>query len=98
MTVIAHTTRARLEAKIEELVSLLDLIDGDPDFEPTNDNEPSLGWPDGLPGQGAVRLRNIEEDDRELEDEHDEDSDPLEHNGDEADTSFAEDEYPRSGF
>lgn len=98
MTVVAHTTRARLEAKIEELVSLLDLIDGDPDFEPTNDNEPALGWPDGLPGQGAVRLRNIEEDDRELEDEHDEESDPLEGNGDEDDTSFAEDEFSGKDF
>lgn len=36
-------TRARLEAKIEELVALLDLVDGDCDFEENGDTEPSLG-------------------------------------------------------
>lgn len=36
-------TRARLEAKIEELVALLDLVDGDCDFEENGDDEPSLG-------------------------------------------------------
>lgn len=46
-------TRARLEAKIEELVALLDLVDGDCDLEDNNDAEPSLGTggrlgPDGV--------------------------------------------------
>ncbi|WP_174067122.1 hypothetical protein [Agrobacterium tumefaciens] len=36
-------TRARLEAKIEELVALLDLVDGDCDLEGNGDDEPSLG-------------------------------------------------------
>ena len=36
-------TRARLEAKIEELVALLDLVDGDCDLEDNGDDEPSLG-------------------------------------------------------
>jgi hypothetical protein len=54
------TTRRRLEAKIEELISLLDLVDGDPDLEDENEHggdiqdephddegeiEDSLGWP-----------------------------------------------------
>lgn len=46
-------TRARLEAKIEELVALLDLVDGDCDLEDNGDDEPSLGatgrlGPDGV--------------------------------------------------
>lgn len=56
MTVVAHTTRARLEAKIEELVSLLDLIDGDPDLEDTGDDEPSLG------ASGMVGPKGVEHD------------------------------------
>lgn len=35
--------RRRLEAKIEELIALLDLLDGDPDLEDNGDLEPSLG-------------------------------------------------------
>lgn len=36
-------TRKRLEAKIDELIDLLDLLDGDPDLEDNGDDEPSLG-------------------------------------------------------
>lgn len=36
-------TRSRLEAKIEELIELLDLLDGDPDLEDNGDMEPSIG-------------------------------------------------------
>ncbi|MCZ7463526.1 hypothetical protein [Rhizobium rhizogenes] len=36
-------TRARLEAKIEELIRLLDLVDGDENLEETGDLEPSFG-------------------------------------------------------
>ena len=32
-------TRQRLEAKIEELIALLDLVDDDPDLEDTGDDE-----------------------------------------------------------
>ncbi|RWX74428.1 hypothetical protein EPK99_24915 [Neorhizobium lilium] len=32
------TTRERLEAKIEELIGLLDLLDGDPDIEEENEH------------------------------------------------------------
>ncbi|OCJ67621.1 hypothetical protein A6U97_02535 [Agrobacterium tumefaciens] len=61
-------TRARLEAKIEELVALLDLVDGDENLEPY--------LADTYP----------EKEDRE-------DDDEREPNGDETDTSFAEDEW-----
>lgn len=36
-------TRARLEAKIEELIHLLDQVDGDENLEETGDLEPSFG-------------------------------------------------------
>jgi hypothetical protein len=36
-------TRERLEAKIEELVALLDLVDGDENMEDGGDTEPSVG-------------------------------------------------------
>ena len=35
--------RKRLEAKISELIDMLDVLDGDPDLEDTGDDEPSLG-------------------------------------------------------
>ena len=37
--------RAELEARIEELIALLDDIDGDADLEETGDDEPSLCGP-----------------------------------------------------
>lgn len=37
-------TRRSIEDAIERLVALLDQFDGDPDFEPANDDEPSIGW------------------------------------------------------
>lgn len=79
--------RQRLEAKIEELIALLDLLDGDENLEPyladtfpnaadleadDCDLEPSCGWTiHGMHGYG-----NMEE----------------EPNGDELDTDFNEDE------
>ncbi len=43
MTAPLIEARHRLEAKIEELIALLDLLDGDPDLEDNADAEPSLG-------------------------------------------------------
>lgn len=37
--------RRRMEAAIDSMLALLDELDGDPDLEPDNDDEPSLGWP-----------------------------------------------------
>lgn len=57
--------RAELEARIEELIALLDMIDGDADLEDNGDEEPSVCSP-------TMRDRNGEaqhdlEDDRECE-------------------------------
>ncbi|NTG12672.1 hypothetical protein G6L05_02780 [Agrobacterium rhizogenes] len=35
--------RAELEARIEEMIGLLDILDGDPDLEDNGDDEPSIG-------------------------------------------------------
>lgn len=42
---IEPATRRRIEAAIENLVALLDQIDGDCDYEETGDGEPYLSWP-----------------------------------------------------
>ncbi|UJX47179.1 hypothetical protein [Xanthobacter sp. YC-JY1] len=44
--------RARVVAAIETLVDLLDELDLDPDLEPDNDDEPSLGWREARGGNG----------------------------------------------
>ena len=46
--------RQRMEHAVEQLIWLLDVFDGDTDFEPDMEGEPSLGWPDGV-SQGAAR-------------------------------------------
>lgn len=38
-----HLRRAKLEAHIEQMIALLDELDGDPDFEEGGDDEPSIG-------------------------------------------------------
>lgn len=71
-------TRKRLEAKIEDLIALLDLVDGDCDLEDNGDDEPSLG---SVPLMGAKRMEyDLEFDDSDREP-----------NGDEVDTNFTED-------
>jgi hypothetical protein len=57
--------RRRMEAAIEALIAALDALDGDPDFEPANDDEPSLGWR----GEGRGCRAGEGTDDREFEDE-----------------------------
>ncbi len=42
---ILQHRRAELETRIEELIALLDVIDGDCDLEDNGDMEPSLGGP-----------------------------------------------------
>ncbi|MDX0581958.1 hypothetical protein GOD01_03380 [Sinorhizobium medicae] len=61
--------RRELERRIEELVELLDLIDGDADLEP------ALGWP--LTGPWALSETAYNDDDREHADERE--GDPAEH-------------------
>lgn len=72
---IKPAQRKRIEALIEDLVSLLDFIDGDEDREDGADDEPELGWPDSrLAGFGPWTLepracrRRLDE--CEVENEH----------------------------
>ncbi|TBB05140.1 hypothetical protein ELH55_01510 [Rhizobium ruizarguesonis] len=86
-------SRKRLEAQIEELIELLDLLDDDPDFEAANDDEPSLGAPEQHVSQAHWYLPvSAEQADLEIEDENDEDGGDTEPNGDELDTSFTDDD------
>lgn len=75
--------RARLEARIQELVDMLDLLDGDPDLEDEADPEPALGWSAAEASYGRYGI---------LCQAEEEEDDPAEPNGDEADTGFGEDE------
>ncbi|WP_245483621.1 hypothetical protein [Rhizobium ruizarguesonis] len=92
MSVQLLQSRERLEAQIEALIGLLDLLDVDPDFEPDNDNEPSLGAPEHVVQTHWYSPVSAEVCDTELEDENDEDGGDIEPNGDEQDSSFTEDD------
>ena len=90
-------TRQRLEGKIEELIGLLDFLDGDCDLEENGDLEPSLG---SIPRAGANGVEyDLEFDDSDLEPScgwtlngtlgcGNEEEEP---NGDEIDSNFSED-------
>jgi len=60
--------RQRAEAMIEELISMLDEIDGDPDLEANGDLEPSLGLGLALDESGRWHWHG---DDREGQDASD---------------------------
>ena len=49
----AALRRSVIEDMVQRLVDLLDDLDGDADTEPANDDEPTLGWPEGYRG-GSV--------------------------------------------
>lgn len=51
-----HKTRQRLEGKIEELIAMLDVLDGDCDLEETGDDEPWIG------GAALIGRRGVEHD------------------------------------
>lgn len=75
---------------IELLIDSLDAEAGDPDLEETGDAEPSLGFQAGDIFVGRGCEHGGSGDDREVEDEHDEDTydregDELQHGGDEHD-------------
>ncbi|MGO7575923.1 hypothetical protein ACC699_13710 [Rhizobium ruizarguesonis] len=85
--------REELEAHIEALISFLDVLDGDADIEPDNDNEPTLGAPEQHISQAHWYYPvSAEQADLEIEDENDEDGGDTEPNGDELDASFTEDD------
>ena len=74
--------RSEIEHRIEEMIALLDAIDGDPDNEPNGDEE-DVGMPEGwnisvLPYGRATIL------------EDDEDGGDTEQNGDEDEPCFWE--------
>ncbi|TWA44368.1 hypothetical protein FB009_101120 [Sinorhizobium medicae] len=78
--------RRGLEAKIAELIDLLDPIDTDCDIEDGFDEEPSLGWtaPEASYGQYGTPLDGEQEEDDPIEPNGDE----QDHNGDEGDNSI----------
>jgi len=64
--------RPAVEGAAEALISFLDYLDGDPDFEPEEDDdrsdfEPSLGWST----TGAITWQDGSLSSHDLEDEHD---------------------------
>ncbi|MBY5743533.1 hypothetical protein HFO28_07990 [Rhizobium leguminosarum] len=85
--------RANIEACIEDLIGILDFMDGDENLEPDNDNEPSLGAPEHVAQMHWYMPVGSEQTDLEVEDENDEDGGDTEPNGDEVDTNFSEDGY-----
>ncbi|MGO8104909.1 hypothetical protein AB9F46_31460 [Rhizobium leguminosarum] len=92
MTSTLLQSRDRIEAQIEALIGLLDLMDDDPDLEPDNDNEPILGAPEHVTQTHWYMPVGSEQADLEIEDENDEDGGDTEPNGDELDASFTEDD------
>ncbi|MBY5717625.1 hypothetical protein HFO33_13730 [Rhizobium leguminosarum] len=90
---VQELRRETLETYIEELIAILDLLDGDENLEPDNDNEPTLGAPEQHISQAHWYFPvSADQADLEIEDENDEDGGDTEPNGDEIDTSFTEDE------
>ncbi|TAX39126.1 hypothetical protein [Rhizobium leguminosarum] len=88
---VQELRRETLEGYIEELIALLDLLDGDENLEHDNDNEPSLGAPEHVTQTHWYMPVGSEQTDLEIEDENDEDSGDAEPNGDEFDSNFSED-------
>ncbi|MBY5357296.1 hypothetical protein HFO94_27845 [Rhizobium leguminosarum] len=85
--------RMNLEICVEKLIALLDIMDGDENLEPDNDNEPSLGAPEHVTQTHWYLPVGLEQTDLEIEDENDEDGGDAEPNGDELDSNFSEDGY-----
>ncbi|WP_221966327.1 hypothetical protein [Rhizobium laguerreae] len=51
--VVQELRRETLEAYIEELIALLDVLDGDPNLEDNGDSEPSIGSTPQCIGNGC---------------------------------------------
>ncbi|PCK81212.1 hypothetical protein CPT34_11030 [Rhizobium sophoriradicis] len=83
--------RSNIEACIEDLLGILDFMDGDENVEADNDNEPSLGAQELISQGSWYTPVSPEICDTELEDEYDEDGGDTELNGDEVDSNFSED-------
>lgn len=57
--------RRRAEAMIEELIDLINAIDGDPDREDDGIAEPWLGWCKGGGGGNSLDLEENDQDSRD---------------------------------
>ncbi|MGO8180340.1 hypothetical protein [Rhizobium leguminosarum] len=89
--VVQELRRETLETYIEELIAMLDLLDGDENLEPDNDNEPSLGAPEHVTQTHWYMPVGSEQTDLEIEDENDEEGGDAEPNGDELDSNLTDD-------
>jgi hypothetical protein len=65
---IPHS-RATIEQQIEDLISLLDFLDGDPDREANGDDEPSLGWAEMEGRYGVYLVTRSDDLEEQCEDE-----------------------------
>jgi len=81
------TSRERLEAKIEELIGLLDLLDGDTDIE-ANGDELDVGMPESWCRSRSYSETVLEDD----EDGVDAEAEEAEEDGDEHESSLSEDD------
>jgi len=79
--------RARIEARIEELIALLDHLDGDPDIE-ANGDEHDVGVPEIWHSSANFGEPVLEDDEDGADDEPEE----TDENGDEQDSSRSEDD------
>ncbi len=86
------TSRERLEAKIEELIGLLDFLDGDPDIE-ANGDELDVGMPESWCRSRSYSETVLEDD----EDGADAEPEEADEDGDEQDSSRSEDDNVHGG-
>lgn len=73
-----RTWRQEVEKRLNDLldramslITALDCMEADCDLESTDDDEPSLGWPDRGPGSYGVQCDDREMDNCDDEDTHD---------------------------
>lgn len=90
---IQKMRRAQLEAYVEELIALLDLVDGDPDIE-ANGDEQDVGMPGNWCGSRSYGDTVLEDD----EDGADAEPEETDEDGDEQDSSRSEDDNIGGGW
>lgn len=98
---IERFRRSELETRIEEMISLLDMLDGDEDVEDGHDDESTLGAENDQESRSQeFWAQSSRLDECEAEDEHGDDildephDNELGENGDEQDCCRSEDEGP----
>jgi len=93
-----RVVRNSLRAAIDELVSLLDALDGDPEFEPTGDDEPTGDEQDASVTEwharhwrerrAGVELVTVDEDCEDADPREEDDPGGCEHDGREPENAF----------